>query len=111
MLALIALPIVGNWLGGEVAEVLPVSRRTLSLALHVAVGIVLAVVGLEQMPEALEASPAWVPILAFMLGALFFVGLDAGVDRLQGAMNGTKSGADAKGRASAARTTPRRVAP
>jgi zinc transporter, ZIP family len=38
----------------------------LSLALHLAAGIVLAVVGLELMPEALRADPPWVPILAFL---------------------------------------------
>ena len=88
VLALIALPIVGNWLGGGLAEVLPVSRRTLSLALHAAAGIVLAVVGLELMPEALTASPAWVPIVAFVFGALFFLALDKGVNRLQAMMSG-----------------------
>ena len=88
VLALIALPIVGNWLGGGLAELLPVSRRTLSLALHAAAGIVIAVVGLELMPEALAASPAWVPIVAFTLGALVFLALDKGVDRLQDAMSG-----------------------
>jgi ZIP family zinc transporter len=91
VLALIALPILGNYVGGALAEVLPVSRRTLSLALHAAAGIVLAVVGLELMPEALEADPAWVPILAFTAGALFFLALDKGVDRLQD-MTASRSG-------------------
>ena len=58
------------------AEIVPVSQRVLSLALHAAVGIVLAVVGLELMPEALSASPPWVPILAFVAGGAFFLGLD-----------------------------------
>lgn len=85
VLALIALPIFGNSAGGLLAEVVPVSQRTLSLALHAAAGIVLAVVGLELMPEALEADPPWVPIVAFTVGALFFLALDNGVDRLQAA--------------------------
>ena len=96
VLALIALPIVGNWLGGGLAEILPVSRRTLSLALHAAAGIVLAVVGLELMPEALTASPAWVPIIAFTLGALFFLALDNGVHRLQDMTSG-RDGATSDG--------------
>lgn len=57
------------------------SRRTLSLALHAAAGIVLAVVGLELVPEALEASPPWVPLLAYLAGGLFFLGVDAVIER------------------------------
>ncbi len=63
------LPAVANFAGGAAAEVLDVSDRTLSLALHLAAEIVLAVVGLELMPEALEATPAWVPLLAFVAAA------------------------------------------
>ena len=82
VLALLALPAVGNWAGGALAEVVPVSGRTLSLALHAAAGIVLGVVGLELVPEALEATPAWVPILAFVGGGLFFLGVDAVIERI-----------------------------
>ena len=63
VLALAALPAAGNFLGGLAAEVFKVSERALSLALHLAAGIVLAVVGLELMPEALTAQPPWVPVL------------------------------------------------
>ncbi|WP_219420345.1 ZIP family metal transporter [Pseudonocardia nigra] len=55
------------------AEVVNVSERALSLALHLAAGIVLAVVGLELMPEALNARPPWVPIVAFVAGGAFFI--------------------------------------
>lgn len=41
----------GKFGGGLLAEVVPVSRRLLSLALHAAAGIVLAVVGLELLPR------------------------------------------------------------
>ena len=82
VLALLALPALGNWVGGALAELVPVSRRTLSLALHAAAGIVLGVVGLELVPEALEATPAWVPILAYVGGGLFFLGVDAVIERL-----------------------------
>lgn len=76
VLALAALSAAGNFLGGLLAEAVPVSGRVLSLALHAAAGIVLAVVGLELMPEALRASAPWVPILAFVAGGGFFLGLD-----------------------------------
>ena len=82
VLALLLLPALGNWAGGALAELVPVSRRTLSLALHAAAGIVLAVVGLELVPEALEADPAWVPLLAFMSGGLFFLAVDAVIERV-----------------------------
>ncbi len=52
VLGLAALPAAGNFAGGVLAEVFRVSERALSLALHLAAGIVLAVVGLELMPSA-----------------------------------------------------------
>lgn len=55
VMGLAALPAAANFLGGGLAEVFRVSGRVLSLALHLAAGIVLAVVGLELMPEALQA--------------------------------------------------------
>jgi ZIP family zinc transporter len=59
----------------------------LSLALHLAAGIVLAVVGLELMPEALGASPAWAPILAFVAGGAGFILLDRVLGLLRARMN------------------------
>jgi ZIP family zinc transporter len=43
-LALASMPALGNFSGGVLAELMPVSQRVLSLALHLAAGIVLAVV-------------------------------------------------------------------
>jgi len=68
VLALAALPAAGNLVGGLTAEAVPVSERTLSLALHAAAGIVLAVVGVELMPRVLSVEPAWLVILALMAG-------------------------------------------
>lgn len=79
VLALAMLPAVGNFAGGLAAEALKVSERTLSLALHLAAGIVLAVVGLELMPEALQATPPWVPIAAFVAGGALFMGLERAI--------------------------------
>jgi ZIP family zinc transporter len=83
VLLLAAIPAVCNFAGGLVAELRPVSARTLSFALHTAAGIVIAVVGLEVMPRALQTTPAWVPMLAFVAGAGLFLGLDALSDYLQ----------------------------
>ena len=76
MLALASLPALGNFAGGAVAEVVVVSPRTLSLALHVALGILLAVVGIELVPEALKETPRWVPILALVAGGASFYFID-----------------------------------
>lgn len=79
VLGLAALPALGNLAGGAAAELINVSERALSLALHLAAGIVLAVVGLELMPEALDAAAPWVPIAAFAAGGAAFIGLQRGL--------------------------------
>ncbi len=75
-LTLAALPAAGNFLGGVLSEAVRVTRRTLGLALHAAAGIVLAVVGIELMPEALAADHPWVVLLAFVAGGGFFIAID-----------------------------------
>jgi len=88
VLGLAALPAVANFVGGAFAEVFRVSGRALSLALHLAAGIVLAVVGLELMPAALNASPPWVPLVAFVGGGAAFIGLDRLIGYVQGRLGG-----------------------
>ncbi|MBW3668493.1 MAG: ZIP family zinc transporter [Actinobacteria bacterium] len=78
-LAFAALPALGNLVGALLAEVMRLSARSVSYALHAATGVVLAVVGLEIMPTALEADAAWVPIGAFVAGGAFFLLADAGL--------------------------------
>ena len=58
VIALTALPAFSNFAGGLLAEAMDVSERTLSLALHAAAGIVLAVVAVELLPEAFAVGPA-----------------------------------------------------
>jgi ZIP family zinc transporter len=86
VLGLAALPAAGNFAGGVLAEIFRSSERTLSLALHLAAGIVLAVVGLELMPEALGADLPWVPLLAFVGGGAAFIGLDRAIGYVQARM-------------------------
>ncbi|GAB2526560.1 ZIP family metal transporter [Paramicrobacterium agarici] len=88
VLMLAALPAAGNFVGGLLAEVVKVSEPALSLALHLAAGIVLAVVGLELMPEAMAATPAWVPIIALAVGGLGFIGLERAVASLRRRLGG-----------------------
>lgn len=79
VMALATLPALANVAGGVLAEVVRLSERSLSLALHLAAGIVLGVVGLELMPQALRADLPWVPLLAFVAGGALFIALDGGV--------------------------------
>jgi ZIP family zinc transporter len=95
VVGLATLPAAGNFLGGVLAELMDVSERTLSLALHLAAGIVLAVVGLELMPEALNATPAWVPLLAFVAGGAMFIGLDRVIGYVRGRLGGGEKQAGA----------------
>lgn len=93
VLGLAALPATANVVGGLLAEAVPLSERALSLALHLAAGIVLAVVGLELMPEVLAATPAWMPIVAFVLGGGFFIALDGALGFVQARMGLSESSA------------------
>jgi ZIP family zinc transporter len=88
VMGLAMLPAVANFAGGGLAEIFRVSARALSLALHLAAGIVLAVVGLELMPEVLDTSTPWVPLLAFVAGGAVFIGLDRTVGYVQARMGG-----------------------
>lgn len=83
VLMLAALPAVGNFLGGVLAEILPISNRLLSLALHAAAGVVLGVVGIELMPRALAADSPGLILLFFMLGGAFFMLVDQAIDFAQ----------------------------
>lgn len=76
VLALAAIPALGNFVGGWLTDVVEVSQRTLSLALHSAAGIALAVVSIELMPRVLRADPPWLVVLAFVAGGGFFILID-----------------------------------
>lgn len=83
VLGFAVLPAAGNFAGGLAAEILDIPDWVLSLALHLAAGIVLAVVGLELVPQALEGNPPWVPIAAFIAGGALFIGLENLIDTIQ----------------------------
>lgn len=96
-LAFTAIPAFGNFLGGILAEVFRVSGKTLSLTLHFAAGMVTAVVGIELMPRALDASHPWVPIVAFLLGGGFFVLVDSMIETVKSRMGGAGASGGAWG--------------
>lgn len=83
ILLLSLLPALGTFAGGIAAEFFKISRKNLSLALHLAAGIILAVISVELIPHALEASIPWIVILAFVLGGIFFIILDQLIDYMQ----------------------------
>jgi len=79
------LPTLGNFAGGVVAELVNVSPRMLSRALHVAAGVVSAVVAVELMPTALSGgAPIWAIALALLVGGGFYMLLELSIDRLVG---------------------------
>lgn len=83
ILLLALMPAAGNFVGGVGAELFKVSPKMLSFALHLAAGIVLAVVGVELMPSALAAAKPWIVIAAFVLGGIFFTVIDKVIDYVQ----------------------------
>jgi len=91
-LALATMPAMGNFSGGVLAELLPVSRRALSLALHLAAGVVLAVVAVELVPGAMEGGPPWLMIVAFVAGGGFFILVDSAI-AIAAARTGRETGA------------------
>jgi zinc transporter, ZIP family len=92
-LALAALPASGNFAGGLLSELVSVSQRAISLALHAAAGIILGVISVELMPESLRAETPWVVILAFAAGGGFFILLDSLLDVVQKRVGNPKAGA------------------
>lgn len=68
-----ALPAISNMMSGVLAEVLPTSKRTLELALHIAVGVLLAIAAVELVPRIIQAKPDWIPLLALFVGDGFFI--------------------------------------
>jgi ZIP family zinc transporter len=83
VLGLAALPALGNLSGVLLAELVPVSHRTRSLALHAAAGVVLAIVGVVLMPRALVSRLPWLSVLSFALGGAFYFLVDQVIESLQ----------------------------
>lgn len=67
------------------SERVRVSETSLSIALHVAAGTILGVVGMELMPRALAAVNAWLIVAAFLAGGAAFALLDWAIEGWAGA--------------------------
>lgn len=101
VLLLALLPAAGNFVGGLLAEVLRVSPRALSLALHVAAGVLLAVVGIELVPQAMAVDRPWIPLAAFVLGGLGFMLLEHAIGWVRGRFAGVGAAGARPGRGTA----------
>lgn len=83
VLVLALFPAAGNFAGGVLAEMLRTSRRNLSIALHLAAGIVFGVIAVELAPRTLEAMVPWLAVAGFLAGGAAFIGLDILIERFQ----------------------------
>lgn len=91
VLALAVLPALANFSGGMLAEWLNTSKAVLSVALHAAAGIIIAVVAVELMPRALENAVAWVVVLGFVLGGALSILIKSVVGAWQAKRGGEKN--------------------
>lgn len=89
VLAYATLPVAGNFGGGLLAERITVSTRVLSLALHAATGVVVAVISVELIPTTLEVASPWVVLIGFGLGGGFFLVIDGLTDFVRARMGGS----------------------
>src|SRR3546814_5804852 len=80
-LLLVMFPAEGNFEGGMLSEAIRTSRRSLSIALHLAAGIVFGVIAVELAPRSLESLDAWLAVTGFIAGGAAFIGLDAQIGR------------------------------
>lgn len=88
VLILAILPAFGNLIGGLLADIIHITERSLSVALHFAAGVIFAVVGVELMPEILTGEPVWVTMLAFVAGGGVMVILDGLWQKVRGRLSG-----------------------
>lgn len=75
------LPAIGNFAGAISAEFVRPSPKKLSCALHAAAGIVIAMVGIELLPEALDNISGWWVAAAFGTGGIIYLVVQAGIER------------------------------
>lgn len=83
VLLLALFPAMGNFAGGLFAEMIRTSRRTLSIALHLAAGIVFGVIAIALAPRTIEGLAPSLAVLGFVAGGAAFIGLDMLIERFQ----------------------------
>lgn len=88
VIGLALLPALGNFAGGLLAEFRRPSKRNLNRALHVAAGIVLAIVAVELLPRALQNLSGWLVGILFGVGGGAYLGVQWWVARWQASRPG-----------------------
>lgn len=83
VLLLALFPAAGNFAGGLLAEAFRSSRCSLSIALHLAAGIVFGVIAVELAPRTVEGLDPWLAVAGFVAGGAAFIGLDVLIERFQ----------------------------
>lgn len=91
VLLLALFPAAGNFLGGIAAELLRTTRQRLSIALHLAAGILFGVISIELAPRVFEGAPAWLAGAGFLAGGLFYILLESIIHKLTGEAHGEDS--------------------
>ena len=82
-LVLAGLPALGNVIGGLLTTVVSISPAPLGIALHGAAGVLIAVLCVELIPTALNASLPLIIIGALLVGGVTFLVVDAAADIVQ----------------------------
>ena len=98
VLLLSLLPGAGNFAGGLLAEYTSPSPKHLNWALHVASGIVIAIVAVELIPQALGAIAGWWIAGAFAIGGCAYVLLERLIYAVQNRDSGARGGSSGRGR-------------
>ena len=97
VLLLALFPAAGNFFGGVVAEVVRTTRKRLSLALHLAAGILFGVISIELAPRVFEGAPPWLGALGFLAGGLFYVLLESLIHKATGEAHGEETSGSTSG--------------
>ena len=91
-------PALGNLAGGVIAELVRTTRRKLSIALHLAAGIVFGVIAVELAPRTLGGMEPWLAVLGFLAGGVAFVSVNGLIKRSQAQTTSSLDSESSQGR-------------
>jgi ZIP family zinc transporter len=86
-LGLAALIAFSNLIGGLVAEAFPPSKGKLSVGLHMAAGVLLAMITVKLIPNVLQPDRTWITLFGFIAGGTFFILSDRAVREIESRYN------------------------
>ena len=94
VILLALFPAAGNFVGGLAAELLRTTRKRLSLALHLAAGILFGVISIELAPRVFQNAPPWLAAIGFLSGGLFYILLEKLIHSVTGEKHGEQASED-----------------